>query len=155
MMPSADRKDVSDPTDALEFVWGYNAANDVSSRYWQAPEISGQQHGDAKSFDGFAPIGPVLVSKSAAGPVGSMVLVTRVNDQERQRAKLDELLFGVGDWIVHLSRDTTLKADTVILTGTPGGVAAFMKPPVWLKTGDIVEVEISGIGSILNEYLYQ
>ncbi|VUC32618.1 unnamed protein product [Clonostachys rosea] len=150
-----DCKNVSDPAEALEFVLGYTAANDVSSRYWQAPEISGQQHGYAKSFDGFAPIGPILVSKTAAGPVGDMVLVTRVNDEERQRAKLDDLLFGVGDLIVHLSRGTTLKAGTIILTGTPGGVAAFMKPPAWLKTGDTVEVEISGIGSILNEYVYQ
>uniref|UniRef100_A0A8H7K4A5 Fumarylacetoacetase-like C-terminal domain-containing protein n=1 Tax=Bionectria ochroleuca TaxID=29856 RepID=A0A8H7K4A5_BIOOC len=136
-------------------IGGYTAANDVSSRYWQAPDISGQQHGYAKSFDGFAPIGPVLVSKTAAGLVGDVVLVTRVNDQERQRAKLDDLLFGVGDLIVHLSRGTTLKAGTIILTGTPGGVAAFMKPPAWLKTGDTVEVEISGIGSILNEYVYE
>ncbi|RSL58714.1 hypothetical protein CEP54_007604 [Fusarium duplospermum] len=148
-----DCKNVASSSDAFDHVLGYAAANDVSSRYWQIPEIGGQQHGYAKSFDGFAPLGPVIVSPEAVGDVNQLTLVTRVNGEERQRAQLDDLLFGVGDLIVHLSRGTTLRAGTVILTGTPGGVAAFMKPPAWLKDGDTVEVSISEIGTIANRYV--
>ncbi|RSL76752.1 hypothetical protein CEP51_009687 [Fusarium floridanum] len=150
-----DCKNVTSSEDALKNVLGYAAANDVSSRYWQLPEISGQQHGYAKSFDGFAPLGPVIASPTAVGDVNQLTLVTKVNGEERQRAQLDDLLFGVGDLIVHLSRGTTLRAGTVILTGTPGGVAAFMKPPAWLKDGDTVQVSISEIGSITNRLVFE
>lgn len=150
-----DCKNVSSPSDALDYVLGYAVANDVSSRYWQMPEISGQQHGYAKSFDGFAPIGPVIASSDAIGNLDDLTIVTKVNGDERQRAKLDDLLFGVGDLIVHLSRGTTLKAGTVILTGTPGGVAAFMKPPAWLRDGDTVEVSVTNIGSIVNRHVFE
>lgn len=150
-----DCKNVASSKDALNYILGYAVANDVSSRYWQLPEISGQQHGYAKSFDGFAPLGPVVVSPAALGDVNQLVLVTKVNGEERQRAQLDDLLFNVGDIIVHLSRGATLRAGTVILTGTPGGVAAFMKPPAWLKDGDIVQVSISEIGSITNRLVFE
>ncbi|KAH6697408.1 hypothetical protein F5X68DRAFT_219550 [Plectosphaerella plurivora] len=150
-----DCKNVTSSSEALSYVLGYAVANDVSSRYWQMPEISGHQHGYAKSFDGFAPIGPDLVSQEAAGEVDDLTLVTWVNGEERQRARLDDLLFGVGDIIVHLSRGTTLEAGTVILTGTPGGVAAFLKPPQWIKGGDVVEIQISGIGTIENKYVIE
>ncbi|KAJ3547725.1 hypothetical protein NM208_g1362 [Fusarium decemcellulare] len=148
-------KNVTTASDALAHVLGYTVANDVSSRFWQVPEICGNQHGYAKSFDGFAPLGPVIASPQAIGNIGDLTLVTRVNGDERQRAKLDDLLFGVADLIVHLSRGTTLKAGTVILTGTPGGVAAFLKPPAWLKDGDTVEVAISNIGTIKNRYVLE
>ena len=148
-----DCKNVTSSVDALTHVLGYSAANDVSSRYWQLPEISGQQHGYAKSFDGFSPLGPVIVSPEAIGDLSHQTLVTRVNGEERQRAQLDDLFFTVGDLIVHLSRGTTLKAGTVILTGTPGGVAAFMKPPAWITDGDVVEISISDIGAIKNRYV--
>lgn len=150
-----DCKNISTASDALRYVLGYSVANDVSSRYWQAPEISGHQHGYAKSFDGFAPLGPVIVSVDEAGDIGKLGLVTRVNGEERQRAQFDDLLFKVGELIVHLSRGTTLQAGTVILTGTPGGVAAFTKPPAWIKTGGQVEVSIANIGTIRNRYVMQ
>ncbi|KAM5346077.1 hypothetical protein ACJ41O_009082 [Fusarium nematophilum] len=149
-----DCKSVASSSEALNHILGYAAANDVSSRYWQVPEISGQQHGYAKSFDGFAPLGPVIASPDAVGDVNQLTLVTRVNGEERQRAQVGDLLFAVGDLIVHLSRGTTLRAGTVILTGTPGGVAAVMKPPKWLKDGDTVEVAISRIGTIANRYVF-
>lgn len=150
-----DCKNVASSSAALRYVLGYAVANDVSSRYWQIPEISGQQHGYAKSFDGFAPLGPVIVSPEAVGNIDQLTLVTRVNGEERQRAQLNDLLFGVGEIIVHLSRGVTLRAGTVILTGTPGGVGAFMKPPGWVKTRDIVEVSISSIGTIANRYVFE
>ncbi|KAI8648299.1 FAA-hydrolase domain-containing protein [Fusarium sp. Ph1] len=150
-----DCKYVTSSEDALKNVLGYPAANDVSSRYWQLPEISGQQHGYAKSFDGFAPLGPVIASPTALGDVNQLTLVTKVNGEERQRAQLNDLLFGVGDLIAHLSRGTTLRAGTVILTGSPSGVAAFMKPPAWLKDVDTVLVSISEIGSITNRLVFE
>lgn len=137
------------PTTAIDYVLGYTVVNDVSSRHWQMPEQSGQQHGYAKSFDGFTPVGPLILSASRADPA-QMRIVTRVNGEERQNSPISDLLFKVGDIIAHLSRGTTLRAGTVIMTGTPGGVAAFMKPAAWLRDGDVVEVTVSGIGTIRN-----
>lgn len=147
-----DVKDVK-AEDVVDYILGYTVGNDVSSRYWQIPERSGHQHGYAKSFDGFAPIGPVIVSSMAADPK-TMTLTTRVNGEERQRSGVDDLLFAVSDIVAHLSRATTLSAGTVIMTGTPGGVAASMTPPAWLKNGDVVEVSISGIGTIRNRFVF-
>ncbi|KAL2785560.1 fumarylacetoacetate hydrolase family protein [Aspergillus keveii] len=141
------------PTSAMDHVLGYTIANDVSSRYWQMPEQSGNQHGYAKSFDGFAPVGPLIVSARVADP-DRMTIVTRVNGEERQNAPISDLLFKVGDIIAHLSRGTTLRAGTVIMTGTPSGVGRYMKPAVWLKEGDVVEVTVSGIGTIRNRFSF-
>lgn len=140
----------ANPDNALDYALGYTVVNDVSSRYWQMPERSSQQHGYSKSFDGFAPIGPLILSPAMTDP-NSMTIVTRVNGEERQKSGIDDLLFKVGDIISHLSRATTLRAGTVIMTGTPSGVAAFMKPPAWLRNGDVVEVTIDGIGTIRNK----
>lgn len=145
--------------DARSYVLGYTVGNDVSSRFWQAPPQSGNQHGYAKSFDGFAPIGPVIVSVDAVAsrhrvlpaPDPDLRLRTLVNGEERQDSRTSDLLFGVGEILEHLSRATTLRRGTVIMTGTPGGVAAFMKPPRWLRSGDVVEVEVEGLGKIKNK----
>ncbi|KAE8337409.1 hypothetical protein BDV24DRAFT_154359 [Aspergillus arachidicola] len=143
--------------DPRAYILGYTVGNDVSSRFWQSPAQSGNQHGYAKSFDGFAPIGPIIVSAnalakghsaSASGP--DLRLRTRVNGEDRQDSQTSDLLFGVGEILEHLSRGTTLRRGTVIMTGTPSGVAAFMKPPRWLQSGDVVEVEIEGLGKIRN-----
>ncbi|KAF5230910.1 hypothetical protein FANTH_13641 [Fusarium anthophilum] len=147
-----DCKNASSPAEALDAVLGYTVGNDVSSRDWQVPEVSGNQHGYAKSFDGFAPIGPLIVSTDLVPDIGKLRLQTLVNGEVRQSAQLDDLLFGVAEIIMHLSRATTLKAGTAIMTGTPGGVAAFMKPQAWLKNGDVVEVVITEIGTIRNTF---
>ena len=136
--------------DVTEYILGYTAANDVSSRFWQAPARSGGQHGYAKSFDQFGPIGPVIVSTSEISDPGKLELVTTVNGEERQRTSTGDLLFDIPHIIEFLSMGTTLRKGTIIMTGTPSGVAAFMKPPAWLKSGDVVRVEISGIGHIQN-----
>lgn len=114
------------------------------------PDRSGGQHGYAKSFDKFAPIGPVLVSTSVIPDPSKLSLTTKVNGELRQYTKLDDLIFDIPTIIRHLSRGTTLRKYTTIMTGTPSGVAAFMKPPAWLKDGDAVEIEISEIGIIRN-----
>jgi len=115
------------------------------------PERSGNQHGYAKSFDKFAPIGPVLCSTKAIPDPSALFLTTKVNGEVRQEAKLDDLIFDIPALIRHLSRGTTLRKGTIIMTGTPSGVGAGMKPPQWLEDGDIVEVEISDIGMISNK----
>ncbi|CVL13696.1 hypothetical protein LB506_009074 [Fusarium annulatum] len=148
-----DCKNVASPNEALDAVLGYTVGNDVSSRDWQVPDVSGNQHGYAKSFDGFAPMGPVILSANLVPDVGKLKLQTLVNGEVRQAAQLDDLLFGVGDIIMHLSRGTTLKAGTAIMTGTPGGVAAFMKPQAWLQNGDVVEVVITEIGTIRSRFI--
>jgi 2-keto-4-pentenoate hydratase/2-oxohepta-3-ene-1,7-dioic acid hydratase in catechol pathway len=127
----------------------------VSSRFWQWPEQSGNQHGTAKSFDKFAPIGPVIISTAAVPDLAQLQMHCLVNGEKRQSTKLDDLIFDVPAILQHLSRGTTLRKGTVIMTGTPSGVAAFMKPPAWLKDGDIVEVIIDKIGATRNRLVFE
>ncbi|KAH7351468.1 fumarylacetoacetate hydrolase family protein [Pyrenochaeta sp. MPI-SDFR-AT-0127] len=147
-----DCKDIGENGEPLDYVLGYACGNDASARFWQVPDRSGHQHGYAKSFDGFAPLGPVLVSPHVIPHLGQLTLTTRVNGEERQKISIGDLLFDVGSLVRHLSRGTTIKRGTVIMTGTPGGVAAFMNPPQWLRDGDQVEVEISRLGKLRNTY---
>lgn len=123
----------------------------MSSRYWQRAERSGGQHGYAKSFDKFAPIGPVIASPKAIPKPGALKLKTCVNGEERQNACTDDLIHDIPAILHFLSRGTTLNPGTTIMTGTPGGVAAFMTPPAWLQDGDVVEIEIEGLGTIRNK----
>lgn len=140
----------------MSCVLGYTAGNDVSSRYWQMPERCGRQHGPSKSFDKFAPIGPTILSPDIVhqSPNG-LAIKTYVNGQLRQDARTDDLIFTVAKVICHISRGATVRKGTVIMTGTPGGVAAFMKPPQWLKDGDMVRVEIEKIGSLNNKMSFE
>ncbi|KIY01280.1 uncharacterized protein Z520_02832 [Fonsecaea multimorphosa CBS 102226] len=141
---------------ALDYVLGYTAGNDVSSRFWQRKERSGGQHGSAKGFDKFAPIGPVIVSPSAIGDPHNLSLKTIVNGIDvRQEARTDDLIFKLPEIIAHLSRGTTLRPGTVIMSGTPSGVAAYMKPPRFLKDGDVVDVEIEKIGRLSNKMVFE
>lgn len=141
---------------ALSYVLGYTAGNDVSSRFWQWRERSGGQHGSAKGFDKFAPIGPVIVSAKAIGDPHKLALKTIVNGSDvRQSSNTDDLIFNVPVIIQHLSRGTTLRQGTVIMTGTPSGVAAFMEPQAFLQDGDVVEVEIEKIGRLQNKMVFE
>ena len=144
-------KDLGENEDPTPYILGYTVGNDVSSRYWQRPERSGGQHGYAKSFDKFAPIGPILASTAAIPDPTALKLETHVNGEKRQSTATDDMIHGIPAILRFLSRGTTLKPGTIIMTGTPGGVAAFMKPPAWLQDGDIVEIGISGLGTITNK----
>ena len=144
-------KNIKEDEDPTPYILGYTVGNDLSARYWQRPHRSGSQHGYAKSFDKFAPFGPVLVSTDVIPNPKELHLKTTVNGEIRQDSKTDDLFFDIPAIIRHLSRGTTLEPGTLIMTGTPGGVAVFMNPPPWLKNGDIVEVEISSIGKIRNK----
>jgi 2-keto-4-pentenoate hydratase/2-oxohepta-3-ene-1,7-dioic acid hydratase in catechol pathway len=154
-----DCKDFTTDDDPAAYILGFTIGNDVSSRFWQMPEQSGNQHGYAKSFDKFAPIGPVIVGTAAFPDLRrgtpDLRLRTFVNGEERQNSRTSDLLFDVADILQHLSRGTTIKQGTLIMTGTPSGVAAFLQPPNWLCSGDIVEVEIEGLGTIRNRMVWE
>jgi 2-keto-4-pentenoate hydratase/2-oxohepta-3-ene-1,7-dioic acid hydratase in catechol pathway len=139
----------------MQYVLGYTAGNDVSSRYWQASERSGNQHGSAKSFDKFAPIGPVITSPGVIRNPHKLAIKSFVNGQVRQQACTDDLIYDIPAILRHISRGTTLRKGTVVMTGTPSGVAAFMKPPAWLEDGDVVEVEVEKIGRLRNKMVIE
>jgi len=134
---------------ALDYVFGYTIANDVTARDWQK-KYSGGQFCRGKSFDTFAPLGPVLLTKDEIPDPGHLRIQTRVNGESRQDSNTSNLIFDVPTLIEFLSGSTTLLAGSVILTGTPGGVGMAMKPPHYLQPGDVVEVEIEKIGVLSN-----
>ncbi len=142
-----DAKDVPEDR-ALSFVSGYAAANDVSARWWQR-EGGGGQFSRGKSFDTFCPIGPVAPAASVPDPQ-ALRIVTRVNGNVMQDAPTSGMIRTVARIIAEVSRGTTLATGTVVLTGTPAGVGFGRKPPVFLKEGDVVEVEIPGVGRVRN-----
>lgn len=138
---------------ALKYVLGYTCANDVSARWWQK-QGSGGQFCRGKSFDTFCPLGPRLVAAHDVADPQGLTLVTRVGGEEMQRASTGSMMFDVARLISDLSRGMTLAAGSVILTGTPSGVGMARTPPRWLREGDVVEVEISGIGVLRNRVVH-
>lgn len=137
------------PDHALDHVLAFTAANDVSARWWQK-EGSGGQFCRGKSFDSFCPLGPRLVHPRDLGDPQALRIQCRLNGTTMQDASTKDMIFPVASLIADLSRGTTLAPGTVILTGTPAGVGMARKPPLWLKPGDSVEVEIDRIGILAN-----
>lgn len=133
---------------ALEYVLGYTAANDISARKWQL--MSGGQWIRGKGFDTFCPLGPILVTTDEISNPQVLRIRTILNGETMQDHTTGDMIFSVADLISFLSQDTTLLPNTVILSGTPQGVGFVRKPPVWLKPGDEVVVEIEKIGRLLN-----
>lgn len=133
--------------DALDHVLGYTCANDISARKWQKNGGGGQWI-RGKSFDTFCPLGPVLVTREDIPDPQSMRISTTLNGSVMQSHTTGDMIFSVRQLIAFLSQDTTLLAGTVILTGTPQGVGAARNPPVFLKAGDDVVVEIEKIGKL-------
>ncbi|HCA39970.1 MAG: fumarylacetoacetate hydrolase family protein [Phycisphaerales bacterium] len=142
-----DCRDV-DESNALDFVFGWSVANDISARWWQK-EGSGGQWIRGKSFDTFCPITPPVPASSVSDPQ-NLQLETRLNGELMQQANTADMIFPVALLIAELSRGTTLLQGTVILTGTPSGVGAARTPPRFLREGDVVEVTIEGIGTLCN-----
>lgn len=136
-----------DPGEALDYVAGYMAFNDVSARKIQ---IEDRQFFRGKSFDTFAPCGPWLVSPDELGDPHSLSVTQRLNGEVMQESNTRELIFSVPEIISFLSGGITLMPGDIIATGTPGGVGLFRDPPLFLKNGDLVEVEIERIGKIAN-----
>jgi 2-keto-4-pentenoate hydratase/2-oxohepta-3-ene-1,7-dioic acid hydratase in catechol pathway len=134
---------------ALEYVLGYTCANDVSARDWQRSGGGGQWC-RGKTFDTFAPMGPCLVLRDEIPDPSELHLRTVLNGQTMQDSRTSDMIFDVPAIISFLSASTTLLPGTVILTGTPHGVGFSRKPPVWLKAGDTVTVQVDKIGSLTN-----
>lgn len=130
---------------ALEYVLGYTCGNDVSARDVQNRQDT--QWARGKSFDTFAPLGPWIQTELDPDNVR---LMSRVNGQVMQDSNTSDLIFSCRELIAYLSDAMTLLPGTVILTGTPSGVGFARKPPVFLRPGDTVEIEIEGIGTLSN-----
>lgn len=135
---------------ALDTVLGYCCANDVSARWWQK-HGSGGQFCRGKSFDTFCPLGPRLVPASEIPDPQDLRITCKVNDQVMQDGSTKDMIFSVAKLVAELSKSTTLLAGTAILTGTPSGVGMARTPPIWLKTGDSVRIEIEKIGTMCNK----
>ncbi|OQD83241.1 hypothetical protein PENANT_c017G10983 [Penicillium antarcticum] len=143
---------------ALDHIAGYVVSNDVSCRHWQKdPAFAGgvPQWCFSKGFDKYAPVGPVLVSPKVVGAADNLRLQTLVNGEVRQDTLTSDLLFNVPHIVSFISQGTTLEAGTVIMTGTPAGVAMGMSPPKYLKNGDVVEVSIEKLGSTKNLIVFE
>ncbi|KAJ3343451.1 hypothetical protein HDU93_008110 [Gonapodya sp. JEL0774] len=147
-------KDVP-PEEALSHVLGFTSSNDVSARKWQGSKLGGGQWSFSKSFDGFAPLGPMLVTQEALGDPNSLRIKTRLNGQEVQNSSTADMIFDVKNLVSFLSQGTTLLPGTVILTGTPHGVGFTRSPPLFVKDGDHVSCWIEKIGATHNKFVYQ
>ncbi len=136
---------------AMEYVFGYACANDVSARDWQRDKnLGGGQFARGKSFDGFCPLGPCIVTADDVPDPNALRLRTLLNGQVMQDHTTADMIFDVPALIESLSSTMTLRPGAVILTGTPQGVGFARNPPVWMKEGDVVVVEIEGVGRLEN-----
>ncbi len=132
---------------AAEHIFGYTVFNDVSARDFQFKD---GQWTRGKSFDTFAPIGPSITTRSQLKNTNDLVIRTWVNDELRQNGTTRNMVFSVSQIVHHLSRVMTLEPGDLIATGTPAGVGFAMKPKRFLKDGDVVRIEVEGIGTLEN-----
>lgn len=135
---------------ALEHIAGYACFNDASVRDWQKHNI---QFTPGKNFPGTGAFGPWLVTPDEAGALGDQHVVTRLNGEVMQDQPISDLIWPIDEIIHYVSSFTELAPGDVIATGTPGGVGARRTPPLWMKPGDIVEVEIGRIGRLENRII--
>jgi len=129
---------------ALDYVAGYAVVNDVSERYFQMGP--GGQWDRGKGCDTFGPVGPWLVTTDEIAGPQALDMWLDVNGEKRQRGNTRTMIFPVAQLVSYVSRFMTLLPGDIITTGTPPGVALGMKPPVWLKVGDVVTCGIQGLG---------
>ncbi|WP_455539720.1 fumarylacetoacetate hydrolase family protein [Terrisporobacter sp.] len=141
-----DAKDIK-AEDAANYIFGYTIINDVTARTMQKQH---EQWYRGKSLDGFTPMGPCIVTTDEFEFPPKRKIWCKVNGEIRQNSNTDHLIFSIPYILEELSRGMTLKAGTIISTGTPGGVAVGMANPKYLKKGDKVECYIEGIGKIVN-----
>ena len=135
------------PEEALGYVFGYTCLNDVSARDLQ---FGDGQWTRGKSLDTFCPMGPAIVTPDEIGDPQDLAISCTVDGERVQDARTSAMYFGIAEIISACSRSFTLEPGDVIATGTPGGVGVFRKPPRFLTDGDLVVVEIEGIGRLEN-----
>ena len=141
-----DAKDVA-PEDVHKYIFGYTVINDVSARNVQTAH---KQWYFGKSLDGFTPMGPCILTADEVEYPPALKITSKVNGELRQNSNTDMMITGIDHIVSELSAGITLKAGTIIATGTPAGVGMGMTPPTFLKTGDVVECEIEKIGKLTN-----
>lgn len=137
------------PDEAMDCILGYTCANDVSARDWQMKKQK-TQWARGKSFDTFCPLGPCLVTRDEIPDPDRLRIRTILNGNTLQDSNTSDMIFGVATIVSDLSRSMTLLPGTVILTGTPEGVGFTRKPPVYLRNGDRVTIDIESIGQLTN-----
>src|SRR5207248_1493777 len=136
---------------AFDYIFGYTCANDVSSRDWQRDKnLGGGQFARGKSFDGFCPLGPAIVTRDEIPNPNALRIRSELNGQTMQDHTTSDMIFDVPALIESLSSTMTIRAGSVILTGTPQGVGFARTPPVWMKPGDRIVVELEKIGRLEN-----
>ncbi|MDV2476862.1 fumarylacetoacetate hydrolase family protein [Rhodococcus zopfii] len=135
-------------TDAFSVIAGYSIYDDFTVRDWQRATT---QWTPGKNFPGTGAMGPYFVPAADVDDIQSCTLETRVNGEQRQKATIADMRFPIDRLIEHISTFTPLAPGDIIVTGTPGGVGLFMDPPALLSPGDVVEVEITGLGVLRNE----
>jgi 2-keto-4-pentenoate hydratase/2-oxohepta-3-ene-1,7-dioic acid hydratase in catechol pathway len=131
----------------MDAIFGYTLLNDVSARDVQFKD---NQITLGKNFDGFAPLGPVISTPDELGDVNRVGLRSILNGQLMQNGSTADWLFPLPRLLSYLSDTITLEPGDVVTTGTPAGVGAFRHPPVWMKAGDVIEIEADGIGTLRN-----
>ncbi len=138
-------------SEARAYIAAYTCGNDISARDWQKNKPGGQWL-SGKSFDTFAPCGPWLVTADEISEPGKLAIRLRLNGQVMQESNTAELIFPVDHLVSYISQFCTLNPGDLIFTGTPGGVGMGRHPPVYLKPGDVTEVEIERIGVLRNRF---
>jgi 2-keto-4-pentenoate hydratase/2-oxohepta-3-ene-1,7-dioic acid hydratase in catechol pathway len=136
--------------DWQDYVFGYVIINDVTSRELQKKH---NQWTIGKGLDTFGPMGPYIVTKDEIDDLPSMQIQTLVNDEVRQQAEIRDLIFDIPTLIETLTLTGTLLAGDVIATGTPVGVGIGFTPPKFLKSGDVVTINVTGLGSLTNQVI--
>lgn len=139
---------------ALDYVLGYAVGNDVSHREWQIKR-GGGQWALGKSFDGWAPFGPGIVTTDVIRDPNALMILTKLNGQTVQSSSTKDMIFHVAQTVSFLSKGATLLPGDLIFTGTPQGVGMGRKPQLWLKDGDQVEVSLDSVGSCVNKVVYE
>lgn len=134
---------------ALDYVAGYAVGHDVSARDWQLKK-DGKQWMVGKTFDTFAPLGPYLVTRDEVPDPHALPIRLRLNGETMQNSNTKQMIFSVEELLAYISQVLTLEPGDLIYTGTPPGVGVARKPPVFLKDGDVAEVEIEGLGVLRN-----
>ncbi len=135
-------------SDAMNYVAGYMPLNDVSARRWQ---FADKQWVRGKSCDTFCPTGPWLTTRDSVADPHALYIRMRVNGETVQNSNTSNLIFRIPKLIEFISEAITLEPGDIIATGTPDGVGVFRKPPVFLKSGDVMEVDIEGLGVLRNK----
>lgn len=146
--------------EAMNYVAGYTAANDISARDWVKPVWEAKEAWEArmtwetnimgKQYDSFTPLGPVLTTVDDIADPTAMQIVTRLNGKIMQSAPVSDLIFTIAETIAYFSKWYTFQPGDILLSGTPAGVGVGRKPPIFMKSGDVIEVDISGIGVLRN-----